>query len=34
MRNIISRLEGKSIPETAPVIGKIIIRDSTIKMKS
>lgn len=34
MRNIISRLEGRSIPETTPVIGKIIIRDSTIKMKT
>jgi len=29
MRKLLSRLEGKSIPESIPVVGKIIIRDST-----
>ena len=29
MRRLIFRLEGKSIPESTPVVGKIIVRDST-----
>ncbi|MBQ9338123.1 MAG: LacI family DNA-binding transcriptional regulator [Lentisphaeria bacterium] len=33
VRRIIFRLEGKNIPESAPVIGKIIVRDSTKNMK-
>ena len=32
MRRLICQLEGKSIPESAPVIGKIIVRDSTKNM--
>ena len=33
MRRLICQLEGKSIPESTPVIGKIIVRESTEKIK-
>ena len=34
MGKLLSRLEGRSIPESAPVVGKIIIRDSTKNIQS
>ena len=33
VRRLIARLEGKSFPEPAPVIGKVIVRESTEKIK-
>ena len=34
MRKLIFRLEGKSIPESTPAVGKIIVRDSTKNIQS